>query len=310
MRRSFKKRIKHWFEDLLLNGFLTLMAILLFPLKPKNLVSLSKVLGVFSFLLLKKYRKRVLDNLAMVSGPEGNSKKRIHLAKEIFIQFTLTPLETVYAYSHSFDRFLRKIKIQGKEYLDQALSRGKGVIALGAHLGSFTLVGARLSLEGYRVNLMINEGNYPRLWRRLDTYQKRMGQNPFPVRPISTSIKKSINALRRNEILYLIADEQWREGGVPVRFFNHIAYTPPGPALLSLKTGAAILPMFILRKERIPHTLLIGPPVKIEGIGEMKQDLEILTSIFTKVIEEKIREVPLQWTWLNRRWKLPSQIST
>lgn len=310
MRRALKKRIKHWIGDLFLNGLLTLMAILLFPLKPKNLPSLSKILGVFSFYLLRKYRYRVLNHLTLVFGPEKDKKKRMNLAREIFIQFTLTPLETVYAYSHSFDQFLRKIKIQGKEYLDQALSQGKGVIALGAHLGSFTLVGARLSLENYRFNIMINEGNYPRLWRRLGKYQKRMGQNPFPVKPVSTSLKKSLNALHRNEILYLIADEQQRDSGIPVRFFNQIAYTPAGPALLSLKTGAPILPIFILRRERVPHTLYIGPPVKIERTGEMRKDLERLTMAFTKVIEERIREDPTQWPWLNRRWKLPFQKPT
>lgn len=310
MKRAVKKRIKHWIGDLLLNGLLTLMTILLFPLKPKNLAILSKILGIFSFLLLKNYRQRVLNHLTLVFGPGKDKKKRTNLAREIFIQFALTPLETVYAYSHSFDQFLRKIKIQGKEYLDQALLQGKGVIALGAHLGSFTLVGARLSLEHYRFNIMINEGNYPRLWRRLGKYQKRMGQNPFPAKPLSTSLKKSLNALHRNEILYLIADEQHRNGGIPVHFFNHLAYTPIGPALLSLKTGAPILPMFILRRERLPHTLFIGPPVEIERTGEMKKDIENLTIAFTKLIEERIREVPTQWPWLNRRWKLPPQHPT
>jgi len=305
MRISFKKRIKHWIGDLLLNWVLTLMVLLLLPLRPKALASLSKVLGVFSYHLLKKYRRRVLRNLSLAFGPEMDLKKRINMAKEIFTQFALTPLETVYAYSHSFNQFLRKIEIQGKEQLDQALSQGRGVIALGAHLGSFTLVGARLSLEGYRFNLIINEGNYPRLWRRLGKYQKRMGQNPFFVKPKMSSLKKSLNSLRRNEILYLVADEQRRDGGRPVPFFHYPAYTPMGPALLSLKTGAPILPMFILRKERIPHTLLIGPPVKIKWTGEMEKDLERLMMAFTKVIEERIREVPTQWAWLNHRWKLP-----
>ncbi len=305
MKKSFKKRIKHWIGDLLLNGLLSLMVVLLFPLRPKALASVSKVLGVFSYHLLKKYRRRVLNNLSLAFGPEKDLKKRINMVKEIFTQFALTPLETVYAYSHSFNQFLRKIEIQGKEHLDQALSQGRGVIALGAHLGSFTLVGARLSLEGYRFNLIINEGNYPRLWRRLWKYQKRMGQNPFFVKPRMSAIKKSLNSLRRNEILYLVADEQRRYGGHPVPFFHHSAYTPMGPALLSLKTGAPILPLFILRKERIPHLLLIGPPVKIERTGEIQKDLKRLTTAFTKVIEERIREVPTQWAWLNHRWKLP-----
>lgn len=294
--------MKHWAGDLLLNLLLSLIAVSLFPLTPKTLTSLSKVLGTLSFFLLRKYRQRVLKNLSLAFGEE-DLKKRIKMAKEIFIQLTLTPLETVYAYSHSFNKFLKKIEIQGKEYIDQALAQGKGVIALGAHLGSFTLVGARLYLEGYRFNLIINEENFPRFWGRLRKFQKRMGQHPFPLKPLSTSLKKCLNALHRNEILYLIADEYQRSGGIPVPFFNHNTLTPSGPALLSLKTGAPILPMFILREKGIPHKLIISPPIELERSSEIEKDIERLTAAFTQSIEERIRQVPTQWAWLNHRWK-------
>jgi len=36
-----------------------------------------------------------------------------------------------------------------------------------------------------------------------------------------------------------------------------------------------------------------------------KKDIERLTAKFTKVIEDFIRQYPSQWTWLNRRWKVP-----
>src|SRR4030042_947009 len=119
-----------------------------------------------------------------------------------------------------FERFLLKIDISGEEYLRSALAQKKGVIALGIHLGPFTLVGARLSLEGYRFNLIFNEGNYPKLWKRLGNFHRRLGQNPFPLKPTLSSLKKSLNCLRRNEILYLIADEQQRYGGIPIPFFG------------------------------------------------------------------------------------------
>jgi KDO2-lipid IV(A) lauroyltransferase len=227
------------------------------------------------------------------------------LAKDVFINFTLTPLETVYAYIHPFEKFLLKIEIQGKEYLDAALAQRRGVIALGAHLGPFTLVGGRLSLEGYPFNLIINEGSFPKLWKRLGDYQRRLGQNLFPPKPAATSVKKSLNCLRRNEILYLITDEQKRRGGIPVPFFGQAAYTPPGPAIFSLKTGAPILPMFVVREKGSPKTLFIGSPIEIEQTSDEKKDIELLTAKFTKAIEDFIRQYPGQWTWLNRRWKLP-----
>ncbi len=298
----------HRAGDILINGLATSLIIPLRMLSPRGLVAFSKVLGVVGFYLLKKSRKRIIENLTVALGKEKGSKDVIHLAREIFLNLTLTPLETIYAYIHPPKKFLLKIAIEGEGHLQEALSRGKGVIALGMHLGPFTLIGARLSLAGYRFNLLYNEGNYPMLWKRLTTYQQKMGQNPFPLKPLTTSLKKSFNCLLRNEILYLIADEQQRRGGIPTPFFGQTAFTPRGPAILSLKTGASILPMIILREERTPKRLLIGPPIAIERTGDLENDIEALTIRFTKVIEEIIRQYPDQWAWLNRRWKQPPSI--
>ncbi len=146
------------------------------------------------------------------------------------------------------ERFLLKIKIKGKEHLDAALAQGNGSSRLGAHFGSFTLLGSRLAVEGYPFNLVVNVGHFQKLWGRLAFYQGIVGQKTISLKPTTASIKKSLNCLHRNEILYIIADEQQRRGGLPVPFFGQIAYTPPGPAIFSLKTGAPILPMFVLRE--------------------------------------------------------------
>jgi KDO2-lipid IV(A) lauroyltransferase len=257
-----------------------------------------------AFYLIKKYRERVLSNLSLAFKEEKDLTMIKKLAKEAFFNFTLTPFETIYAYSHPFEKFLLKIEIQGKEYLESALNQKRGVIALGAHLGPFTLVGARLALEGYPFNVIINEGKFRKLNKRLGNFQRRLGQNLFPPKPATASVKKSLNCLRRNEILYLIADEQQILGGLPVPFFGKTAYTPPGPAIFSLKTGAPILPMFILREKGMSQTLLIGRPIEIERTSDEKKDTELLTAKFTKAIEDFIRQYPGQWAWLNRRWKL------
>jgi KDO2-lipid IV(A) lauroyltransferase len=179
------------------------------------------------------------------------------------------------------------------------------VIALGAHFGSFTLLGTRLAIEGYPFNLIVNVGRFRKLWGRFAYYQGIVGQQTIPLKPVSASIKKSLNCLHRNEILYIVADEQQRRGGLPVPFFGQVAYTPPGPAIFSLKTGAPILPMFVLRDDELNRTLVIKSPLQFERTKDEKKDIERLTSQFTKAIEETVRQYPSQWAWLNRRWKLP-----
>jgi KDO2-lipid IV(A) lauroyltransferase len=307
MKNVSSHNLKYGLLDHLATGILAFSVFLFRWVPLRGVVLFSKTLGILTFYLHKKYRERVIENLSLAFGNEKDSKEIRRLAKEIFYHFTLTPPETIYliASGYNFSRFLLRIKIEGKEHLDAALARGKGVIALGAHFGSFMLLGTRLAVEGYPFNLIVNIGRFRKLWGKLAYYQGKVGQQTIPLRPASISIKKSLNCLRRNEILYLVADEQQRRGGLPVPFFGQVAYTPPGPAIFSLKTGASILPMFVLRDDDLNRTLIIKSPLQFERTKDEKKDIERLTYQFTKAIEETVRQYPSQWAWLNRRWKLP-----
>lgn len=301
--REIKYRLGDFCGDLLLLSCIAGLRVL----PQKTIILIARVVGTAAFCLIKKYRSRVVHNLSLVFGGEKDPKAIEWLAKDVFFNLILTPLEMTYAYTHPFEKLLLKIEIRRKEYLESALGQRKGVIALGSHLGPFTLVGARLCLEGYPFNLLINEGNFPKVWKRLGNHQRRLGQNPFSLKPVSSSIKKSLSCLRRNEILYIIADERQRRGGIPVPFFGQTAYTAPGPAVFSLKTGAPILPVSVVREKGVPRTLFIGSPIEIERTGDEKKDVELLTAEFTKAIEDIVKQYPSQSPWLNRRWESPSR---
>ena len=112
-----------------------------------------------------------------------------------------------------------------------------------------------------------------------------------------------LNCLRKNEIICFIADENKRRGGVEVDFFGHNTPTAVGPAVLSLRTGAALVPLFIVRQKDNTHKIIIEPALECNLSGNKSEDIHTLTSAFTKRIEFYIREYPDQWLWTNRRWK-------
>jgi KDO2-lipid IV(A) lauroyltransferase len=307
MPTTFSKKIKYWFWDSSGSLLLAFLVTIFRFLPPKTVVFMARTLGTTAYYLVKRYRDRVLSNLSLAFEGEKGPEKKTKFVKEVFFNFVLMPLETIYTAAVPFGQFMKGIEIIGREYLDAALAKGNGVIALGSHLGAFTILGTRLVMEGYPFNIIINAENFPKIWKRLEYYQRRLGQKAFPPKPVAASIKKSLNCLRRNEILYLIADEQQIIGGLPVPFFGKTAYTPPGPAIFSLRTGAPILPMFIVRERGTPKTLFIEHPIEIERTSDERKDTELLTAKFTRAIEDSIRQYPEQWPWLNRRWKLPYQ---
>lgn len=293
--------------DALATGILVFCVFIFRWLPRKSVVFLSKFLGTLTFYLYRRLRERVIGNLSIAYGKGKSPEETRRLAKEIFFHFCLTPLETIFLAANlfPFERFVLRVKIEGKEHLDAALARGKGVIALGAHLGSFNLLGTRLGVEGYPFNLIVNVGRLPKLWGKLADYQRTVGQQTIPLKPTSTSVKKSLNCLHRNEIIYMVADEQQRRRGLPVSFFGQTAFTASGPAIFSVKTGAPILPMFVLREREFDRTLVIKSPIEFERTTDEKKDIERLTALFTEAIEQVVRQYPSQWAWLNQRWKLP-----
>ncbi len=303
MPKTFSKKLKYRVSDQFGSLLLAFSVLVIRAVPPQFLVPLASFLAAFGFYFIKKYRRKVLSNLSLAFQGEMDVKEMARLAKKIFFNFTLVPLETIHIAAVPFGRMIQGIEITGREYLDDALAKGNGVIALGSHLGAFTILGTRLAMEGYPFNIIINIENFPRIWKRLEVYMHRLGQRPFPPKPAAASIKKSLNCLRRNEVLYLIADEQQIIGGLPVPFFGRMAYTPPGPAIFSLRTGAPILPMFVVRENGTPKTLIIGPPVEIERTFDEKKDMELITAKLTRAVEDSIRKYPEQWPWLNRRWK-------
>jgi KDO2-lipid IV(A) lauroyltransferase len=112
-----------------------------------------------------------------------------------------------------------------------------------------------------------------------------------------------MSSLRNNEIVCLLADENKKDSETVVEFFGHPAPTAIGPAVLSLRTGALIVPIFIVRHADLTHTIFIEPHLTPVLTGNISEDIFTITTAYTKVIEHYVRKYPDQWFWVNRRWK-------
>ena len=92
--------------------------------------------------------------------------------------------------------------------------------------------------------------------------------------------------------------------GVFVGFFGSKACTAAGLARVALKTGAAVLPGFMLWEpgER-PYVLHFGPELYLKKQAITKADILAATQQCNDVLESWIRRYPDQWLWIHRRWK-------
>lgn len=249
------------------------------------------------------YHHRILNHLRLTLGSEKSEGDIRDIARESIRNLIRFSLEMTYLSISSPDGISDRIALEGKTYLDQALAQGKGVIGLGAHFGNFMIMGAKLASEGYAFNIIVRDPTedwYPG-WGQ--TLRDKIGYKTIPLKPRELCARRILKALGNNEIVYMIADDNKPSGGVFVDFFGKKAATAKGPATLSLKTGAPILPIFIIRQPNNRHKIVIEPPLEIDRSFNHGKDVFLITQAFTKVIEDYVRKYPDHWIWGRQRWK-------
>jgi lauroyl/myristoyl acyltransferase len=268
------------------------------PHLPPRLVSgFTKFLAWLTFGLLWKYRKRMAENVASVLGSELGCDQQKLLVWRAWLNFARGVLETMTVMHWSRDEIIGKIKLEGEEHLKRALEMGKGVLAISAHLGSFTLIGGRLAAAGYPFSVIVKQPTDKRFAQLIDDYRAQLGIHTISAKPRREAAREILKALRNNRIVLIIADE-FKSGDVMVDFFQMKAPAPRGPATLALRTGAVTLPMFAVRGSGASVVLTVGAAIPAEERGDIEDSVVATTALYTRHIEAAIRKYPDQWNWL------------
>jgi KDO2-lipid IV(A) lauroyltransferase len=271
----------------------------LLPYVPYRLwLSFTGLMARVTFALLRDFRKRMEENVTLVFSNEiPNPKDRSALVWRAWLNFARGMFDTFAVVHMSKEQILSRIVLEGEEHIESALGKGNGVLALSAHLGCFTLIGARLAAAGYKFSVVIKQPPHQSFARVGDDYRARVGVHTISAKPRREAVRGILKALRENRIVLIIADE-FKSGDVVVDFFGLKSPAPRGPATLALRTGAVTLPMFATRRADDSLVLSVGeaiPPVEHE---DLEQSVLATTASYTRHLEAAIRRYPDQWNWL------------
>ena len=253
------------------------------------------------------WRKKhiVRENLQTAFGNEKTEAEIKAILGKYFANIGLGMIELVYFLDRP-KKILENVTIIGKENLDEALSKGRGVILLSAHFGDFILMYLRMALEGYKINCIMRRMKDAQFEEYISEYLKKNGVQKIYSLPHRQCVVQSLKCLRDNQVLFMLLDQNYGEGsGVFVDFFGRQAATATGPVVFSSRSGAPIVPIFIVREGKAgEHKIIIDPPIKLEAAQNEEAGLTRNTAQLTKIIERYIRRYPYEWGgWMHRRWK-------
>jgi Kdo2-lipid IVA lauroyltransferase/acyltransferase len=276
-------------------------AAFLFTVIPLEIgLAIAALLGMAAFYALPRYRRLAIRNLKYAFGNEKTDAGLRKIAKAVFQNLARNAVELVNLPKFSKERLREYVRIANRERLDRAYEKGKGVIVLTAHFGSWEYMAAALR-EYDCPGVTIGRRIY---FKKYDEYLNSIRKShDVEVVYRDDSPRKMLKVLRQNWIVGIVADQDVDSvDGVFVNFFGHSAYTPSGPAALAKASGAALLPVFIIREKR-GHALVIEEPVELVDTGNKEADIISNTQKWSDVVESYVRKYPEQWVWMHRRWK-------
>lgn len=271
---------------------------------PSRLVFLcSGGLANLGFYLFHRFRKRSVENLRLALGDRLDMGETAKMVQKSLRNFFRDFVEIGYSLSVRPQELQREIAVVGWEHLEGALAKGKGVIALSAHLGNFFLVGTRLAIEGCPTHVLVNPPRNENLRELLVQYRLKAGKRTIHARPRQQAFYELLRVLRRNEVAVVIADEYRSGRGICVPFFGRTVLARRGPATLALRSGAAVVPVCLIRGRSDQLTLIIEPEMELLRSGNVNEDIVENTLRITQWLERVVRSYPDQWNWMNVRWQ-------
>jgi len=264
---------------------------------PKRLSYLiATVIARVGWCVARRSREAIIANLEKVVGTQEAQR----LGKSSFVGFGKFMVD-FFRFDYLNERNISSlVRIENWHYLEEAFSYGQGVIGLTAHLGHWELGGVALALNGVPVEAVALAHPEEQVNRLFTRQRERCGVRVIPV---GVAVRRCFKALREGKMVAVVGDRDPLSSGVVVPFFGKPARIPKGPAVMAVKTGAAILPGFTIRMPGNRFVLFLDIPFLPADLGDEELNVYATAVMCAAVIEKYIRLYPSQWFMYHRVWE-------
>jgi KDO2-lipid IV(A) lauroyltransferase len=258
-------------------------------------------LGWAVWFVAGRLRSVGLQNLAMAL-PEKTGDERRAILRGMYRSLGWQMGEFAQMRGYTVGKVSKFVRYEGLENYLAARDKGKGVLVLTGHLGAWELSSFYHSLMGYPMSMVIRRLDNPLVDTLVNGIRSMHGNRVIHKDDFARGL---LTAMHNGETVGILMDTNMTPPqGVFVPYFGVEACTASGLARVAMKSGAAVLPGFLLweRTEK-RYVLRFGPELELVTTGDAASDVVANTALFTSTIEAYVRRYPEQWLWVHRRWK-------
>lgn len=287
--------MRHRVEDALVRGVRGVVS----RLPHAAVRGIGASLGLLVYAVDRRHRRVALANLAQCFPTRPPGARRA-IAREMFRHFGRLLFEMLKFSTLTREEMLARVEFEGEERARAAYAQGRGVLFFTGHFGFWELHamvhGARLRPIGVLARALDN----PRLNTLLEDVRGRTGNR---VIYRQGAVRRVLKTLAAGEGVAMLIDQHMHSGdAIWVDFFQRPAATTSTLAVLALRTGAPVVPVFALPigggRYRMVYEHAVEPPA-----GEGPDAVREFTQRCTDVLEMYVRRHPELWLWMHRRWR-------
>ena len=262
------------------------------------------------FYVLRKRREITLANLR-IAFPEKSSHEITKIAKNSYANLGRSIAFNLLIISGriSNEEIQEAIKTENWNVFKNHIENSeKRTLAITGHIGNWELIPQFIALNiSNKVHVIARETTNTLIEERIiNPLRRRFGVNVFYKKNVMLPM---LRALKKGDLVGILIDQNLNNRmHVKVPFFNHDANCTPAPALLQIRYGAEVWPIFMLHTPLSHFKFIIGDPIPwdVDQRPEEEQVIE-LTRRHQAAIEKMIRAYPDQWFWMHNRWKIEVQ---
>jgi lauroyl/myristoyl acyltransferase len=268
-----------------------------YVLPPSVLYLIPKAMGTAFFYARPGMRRRLAQKITDAIPEITDARELSRLGREV-CGGVFMPLFDIFVLARHGDRYLRELRVEGMEMIEEAEAEGKGLIFTGAHTGGVAIVHAvmaRLGKPYTPIAFNPQDTVMPRYVETLEFCSGILGcdvDEPvfFVGEDIIPKVKEHLRTGKRIGLTFDVG------GSGIVEFFARPAALATGVAHFAYDSGAPIV-NFSLRRGKGPfdNCLKVSGIVRCDTSAERRSEVRRVLQEVVRYGEGIIREIPGQW---------------